>query len=252
MRQPPGGEAQPKFEDGWRERFREFAELHDDDAGIAGWSATGLDARVRRFLQLWTPAAARQRWLDAGCGAGTYSRILLGQGFEVVGVDYSLPALRKAITRDLDAAMLAVADVRRLPFRPHAFDGVICFGVTQALVESSATVRELASQVKPDGELWLDALNRWCLVHAYEILRRRFQGRGMHLRYESPLRIKRLLADHDFGKVELHWMPILPARLQRWQALIEARPVTWVLKFVPLFGLLFSHAFVVRARKQRV
>ena len=34
------------FEQAWRSRFEEFASLRDDDAGIAGWSSAGLDARV--------------------------------------------------------------------------------------------------------------------------------------------------------------------------------------------------------------
>src|SRR6266481_1370695 len=61
----------------WQGRFREFAESRDDDAGIAGWTSTGLEARLRRFLALWKPGAQGERWLDAGCGAGTYTRVLL-------------------------------------------------------------------------------------------------------------------------------------------------------------------------------
>jgi hypothetical protein len=39
---PPEGE---QFEVTWRSRFAEFADESDDDAGIAGWSCSGLEAR---------------------------------------------------------------------------------------------------------------------------------------------------------------------------------------------------------------
>src|SRR6185312_7623388 len=61
------------FEHSWRKRFGEFAELSDDDAGIAGWSESGLDARFRRFRRLWGERTISGCWIDAGCGAATYS-----------------------------------------------------------------------------------------------------------------------------------------------------------------------------------
>ena len=127
--------------------------MRDDDAGIAGWTATGLDARVRRFLKLWKPGESGLRWLDAGCGAGTYTRILRGQHREVVGVDYSLPTLRRAAARDEEGAVYTVADVTSLPFRGEQFDGVLCLGVTQALAAGEPALRELARLLKPGGEL---------------------------------------------------------------------------------------------------
>jgi len=237
----------PRFEDQWRTRFEEFAGQSDSDAGIAGWTTTGLDARVRRFLGLWSSGPRNQRWLDAGCGAGTYTRILLDRHHEVVGVDYSLPTLRKATARGLSGALFAVADVRRLPFETGQFSGVLCFGVTQALAESAGAVQELARQVEPGGELWVDGLNSGCLLHVVGALRRLLLGRPRHLRYEAPWRIKRLCRECGFSKVRLYWMPIMPGRARRLQQLVESRPVTCLLAYVPLLGMAVSHAFIVRA-----
>jgi SAM-dependent methyltransferase len=239
----------PKFEDQWRARFEEFADLRDDDAGIAGWTATGLDARVRRFLGLWQAGEPGRRWLDAGCGAGTYMRILSRHGHQVVGVDYSLPTLRKAAARGLDGAAFAVADIRRLPFRQEQFDGVLCFGVTQALENSEPVVRELARLLKPGGHLWIDALNGWCLIHAFGAVRRWVLGSARHLRYESPQRIKRLCKECGFTDVRLHWMPIMPRRSHGLQRSIEVRPVVRMLAFAPLLAALVSHAFIIQATK---
>jgi SAM-dependent methyltransferase len=249
MTPEPGAERRPYFEEEWRARFHEFAELRDDDAGIAGWSETGLEARVRRFRGLWRPGARGGRWLDAGCGAGTYSRILGGHDLDVVGVDYSLLALKKAAMRGPEPRGLIVADVRRLPFRPDTFDGVLCFGVTQALSESVPAVRELARQVRPGGELWVDGLNCWCVAHAYARICRVFRGRPIHLRYESPGQLKRVLRDLGFDRVRIHWMPILPSRLSALQRLIESRPVGLLLRALPPLGMLASHAFILKAEK---
>ena len=238
----------PQFEDQWRTRFEEFAELRDDDAGIAGWSSTGLDARVRRFLSLWK-SSATGRWLDAGCGAGTYTAILRQRGLQVVAVDYSLPTLRKAALRDIDPLGLLAADVRRLPFSDERFDGVLCFGVSQALADSQPAIQELSRQVKAGGELWVDALNRWCLANLYQSLRRRYRGRPVHLRYESPWRVRRLLRAYGFTDIRLHWMPIAPGRSQRLQRMIESRAGQGLLRCVLPLGLLISHSFIVHGRK---
>jgi ubiquinone/menaquinone biosynthesis C-methylase UbiE len=239
----------PTFEDEWRERFTEFAEQSEDEAGIAGWSATGLEARVRRFRALWRPLRPGGLWLDAGCGAGTYLRILSEGGQRAVGADYSLPALNKRPPDVRAVADVVVADVRALPFRDEVFDGVLCLGVLQALSESDAAVREVVRPLKPGGEVWIDALNARFLVHVVERLRVRMKRRPVHLRHESPGRVRRLLEQQGLVDVTLHWIPIAPAR-QRWlQRLFDSAAFVRLARAVPLLGGLLSHAFVVHARR---
>jgi len=243
---------QPEFEDQWRERFEEFASLRDDDAGIAGWSSTGLEARVRRFRALWkVPGKPGGRWLDAGCGAGTYTRMLLDARQDVVGVDYSNVTLRKAAMRNLSGASFVAADVRFLPFRAETFDGALCLGVTQALAESDGAIRSLATTLKPGGDVWLDALNGWCVIHVWGRLRRRIRGKPRHLRYESPWRMKRLLRECGFDNVRLHWMPIAPGGSPALQHVAESPATTWLMRWIPMAGPLFSHAFILQGTKRR-
>lgn len=234
------------FERAWRNRFEEFASIRDDDAGIAGWSSAGLDARMRRFAELWLPGQSGVRWLDAGCGAGTYTRHLFAHGMDVAGVDYSLPAIQKARTRSPQAIQYAVADVRRLPFRPDTFDGVLCFGVMQALGESESALTELCLLTRPGGELWLDALNRGFVINAARILTRKLRRRPAHLRYESPRNLERILIDQGFLDVATFWMPIASPRLQ---LLVETRLFRWMLGAIPLLGMLTSHSFIIRGTK---
>lgn len=236
------------FETRWRRRFEEFATDRDDDAGVAGWSETGLAARLRHFKRLWVPGASEALWLDVGCGAGTYTRYLSECGMSVVGIDYSAPAVRKASVRG-GACGWIIADVRHLPVRASAVDGVLCFGVTQALSDSAPAVRELATVVRPGGHVWIDALNGACIPHALNRLLRRMKGRSMHLRYESPRRLRDMMRNDGFADVRLHWLPILPERLQGLQWLVESPFAIWLLQTVPYLGAMLSHAFVLHGRR---
>ena len=239
------------FEMAWRRRFEEFASIRDDDAGIAGWSPAGLDARMRRFTELWRAGRPGARWLDAGCGAGTYTRYLFDRGADVKGVDYSLPAIRKARTRSPLGIGYAVADVRRLPFRADTFDGVLCFGVIQALAESESALGELCLLTRPGGELWVDALNPAFVVNAARVLARRLRRRPAHLRYESSRVLRRFLVAQGFRDVTIFWMPIAPRRLPWLQQLLETRILRKMLQAVPLLGAVISHSFIVRGMKPR-
>jgi SAM-dependent methyltransferase len=240
---------QAAFEHGWRKRFEGFARTSDDDPGIAGWSASGLGARTRRFAGLWQPGSAGEVWLDAGCGAGTYARYLSEFGMQVVGADYSFTTLEKARGRVGAVVSFVMADVRHLPFLPGRFDGVLCFGVLQALAESGDAISELALQVAPGGTLWVDGLNRFCVVHAFDLVRRRLRGKPLHLRYESPARIAALLRANGLVDVGVHWMPILPARWSRFQRFLESRLVQRAFALVPALGSFVSHAFIATGRK---
>ena len=235
------------FEKSWRSRFAEFAAVRDDDAGIAGWSNTGLQARFRFFTSLWRGAAAGKLYIDAGCGAGTYSRWLADAGLRVIGVDYSHPALVKAKLREANRITYCAADASKLPFPDNSADGILCFGVLQSVWDSEPFVREAARVLKPGGELWIDALNANGLRALWDITGRRLRGKPMHLRYESPHKLTTTLRNAGFIDQSRHWLPIVPARLQRLQAVCEWSVTQSLLKVIPPLGALASHSFVVRS-----
>lgn len=237
------------FERAWRQRFIEFAEVSDDDAGIAGWRRSGLETRVRQFLAAWDGAEPGSLWLDAGCGAGTYTLILSGAGVSVVAVDYSPLAIAKARARVPGRCLWVVADVTRLPFTAGRFDGILCLGITQALASSEQVVGELAAHASPGAVVWVDALNAACVANAWERFRRWVRRQPMHLRYESPRRLTRLLMRAGFHDLALYWIPILPQRLQRLQPLFETWIAKALLRWVPALGPLVSHSFLIRAQK---
>ncbi len=234
----------PRFEELWRKRFTERGLTLDDDAGIAGWSESGLETRLRHFRRLWTGARPGSLWFDIGCGAGSYSRTLAAEGLEVVGVDYSQPSIAKARSRSPEVAGWIVGDATRLPIRTGSADGILCFGVLQALSGSDRALAEMAGALKPGGALWVDALNAHCLPHRITMLLRR----PTRLRYETANGIVKTLHAHGL-EATVHWVPIMPARLHRLQSLFESAWVRWLLRSVPPLGALLSHSILVIAAK---
>ncbi len=104
-------------------------------------------AFARRVLAL--PAGARV--LDLCCGSGRHLREL-----GAVGVDLQLASLR--------GLPAACAEMRALPFRSGAFDGVVglfsSFGYLETDEEDLRVLREVTRVLRRRGALLLDLLNR--------------------------------------------------------------------------------------------
>ena len=100
------------------------------------------------------------RGLDAGCGSGLQTKMLaesVGPKGFVIGLDQSLPFLRKAVEIASKVAVpgsliFTSGDVYRLPFRNNAFNWVWstdCFGYF--IGKNPVLLNEIARVVKPNG-----------------------------------------------------------------------------------------------------
>lgn len=240
----------PGFEQRWRQRFSERGAYCDDDAGIAGWSTTGLASRVRQFEALWQQQIpADGLWLDIGCGAGTYTRMLHAQGTDVLGIDYSAPSLLKAKARSARSIPWLAADIHRLPLADASAAGILCFGVMQALSGPQRALAELRRVLQTGAEVWVDALNARCLPTVVQEHRRRRAGRPPHLRYDVPADFVRQAEASGLEVMDLFWLPLIPGRLAWLQGPVESRPVNGLLHMLPPLGQRLSHSFIVRARR---
>lgn len=222
----------------------------EDDAGIAGWTQTGLASRVRQFRSLWQrhePAAGL--WLDIGCGAGTYTRLLHSQGLDVLGIDYSAPSLAKAKARSAASIAWLAADIHRLPLPDASASGSLCFGVMQALAEPERALAELRRVLRPGAELWIDALNGRCLPTAIQESRRRRAGQPPHLRYDVPADFVCHAEANGLEVLDLFWLPLVPGRFAVLQGTVESRPVKGLLQRLPPLAERLSHSFILRARR---
>jgi MPBQ/MSBQ methyltransferase len=117
---------------------------------------------VRTELAL--PAGSRRRRaLDAGCGTGFQTAILLELGYETLGVDLSAGLLGAAQHR-CPAARLVQGDLAALPWRHGTVDLVVSCGSTLSFVgEPGRALSELARVLRPGGRLLIEVEQRWSL-----------------------------------------------------------------------------------------
>jgi glycosyltransferase involved in cell wall biosynthesis/SAM-dependent methyltransferase len=118
-----------------------------------------------------------KRVLEAGCGAGRFTEILLEAGADVFACDLSaaVDACRENCQRFEGRAnyWIGQADIGVLPFEPAQFDFVLCIGVVQHTPSPEETIRELCSHVAPGGCLVLDHYTKgYALTRSREVLRR--------------------------------------------------------------------------------
>jgi 2-polyprenyl-3-methyl-5-hydroxy-6-metoxy-1,4-benzoquinol methylase len=95
--------------------------------------------------------------LEAGCGAGRFTEVLLDAGARVVALDLSAAVEANLETcRGRPGHFVCQADVLKAPVAPGSFDLVLCLGVVQHTPDPERTIAALASYVKPGGRLVLD------------------------------------------------------------------------------------------------
>ena len=114
--------------------------------------------------ELAPPGGARPaRALDAGCGTGFQTAILLDLGYETLGVDLSAGLLGVA-RRRCAGARLVQGDLQALPWRDETVDLVVSCGSTLSLVDDPGrAVRELERVLRPGGRLLVEVEQRWSL-----------------------------------------------------------------------------------------
>jgi ubiquinone/menaquinone biosynthesis C-methylase UbiE len=129
------------------------------------WFETPIGKLVREYetelvLSLLSPGPG-DRILDAGCGTGLFTRDFLERGADLVGLDVSLPMLKRA--RELCAARklpLVGGDMLRLPFRDEAFDKVVSVTALEFIHDGKAAVAELFRVTRGGGTIVVATLNR--------------------------------------------------------------------------------------------
>lgn len=102
-------------------------------------------------------AVRGKRVLEAGCGAGRFTEILLAEGAQVFACDLST-----AVEANLENCgsqpgyFVCQADIRSLPVAPRSFDVVMCLGVIQHTPDPEETIKALVGHLGPGGLLVID------------------------------------------------------------------------------------------------
>jgi len=139
-------------------------EVLDVESGYAGWSIT-YDTRVNQLLLAEQPAVTEILGgippglaLDAACGTGRLSRLLLGLGHRVIGVDASEAMLALA-RHDLPTAEFRVGALTALPVAPATCDLVTCGLALTHLASLGPPIGGLARALRPGGLLVLSDIH---------------------------------------------------------------------------------------------
>ncbi len=95
--------------------------------------------------------------LEAGCGAGRFTEILLQKGARLVSSDMSSAVEVNAENFPLtDNHLIIQADINDMPYKDENFDVVICLGVIQHTPDTEITIENLYKLVKKGGTLVID------------------------------------------------------------------------------------------------
>lgn len=95
--------------------------------------------------------------LEAGCGAGRFTEILLKYGAVVYSFDLSNAVEANWINnKDKGQLVLFQGDIMNIPFEDNSFDFVLCLGVLQHTPSTIKSLQSLYRVLKPGGKLVTD------------------------------------------------------------------------------------------------
>ena len=148
-----------------RALFDEWPEKYDQ------WFTTPIGALVKKYetelmLELLKPVSGEQV-LDAGCGTGVFTFDILASGANVIGLDISLPMLRRAGEKLAAYPFFPVlGDIAKLPFREGIFDKVVSITAIEFIKDAKRCVAELFRVTKRGGVVTvanLNSLSPWAI-----------------------------------------------------------------------------------------
>ncbi|MFN8253132.1 MAG: methyltransferase domain-containing protein [Ferruginibacter sp.] len=95
--------------------------------------------------------------LEAGCGAGRFTEVLLKKGAILVSSDLSSAVEVNAENFPISGKHLVIqADINDMPYADETFDVVVCLGVIQHTPDTEKTIEDLYKLVKKGGTLVID------------------------------------------------------------------------------------------------
>ncbi|PTL59865.1 hypothetical protein C7Y72_09490 [Paraconexibacter algicola] len=180
----------------------------------AVWQAVPEDVEPERFAVrrafLLSHVGPADRVLDAGCGAGAFAAALADHGAEVVGVDVSHEAIRRARRAHAGRAtdLRVVPEGVALPFEEDAFDTVWAGEVLEHIVDPVGWLADVRRVLRWGGRLVLTTPYHGRVSTVLLGLRAaafdaHFDPRADHLRFFSARTLDGLLRDAGFAEVDL-------------------------------------------------
>jgi ubiquinone/menaquinone biosynthesis C-methylase UbiE len=145
--------------------FDEWPEAYDR------WFTTPIGSLVKKYeaeliLNLLSPKPG-EMILDAGCGTGIFTCDILSSGSKVIGLDLSLPMLKRAASKLKGYPFqIVLADMLNVPFPEKLFEKVVSVTALEFIEDGKAAVDELFRVTKRGGcvvAATLNSLSPWAL-----------------------------------------------------------------------------------------
>ena len=148
------------------------------------------------------------RVLDLGCGDGAFGAAMLDAGAQVVAVDVSCAAVKRARDRAPGLDARAIAEDAPLPLPEDAFDVVWAGEVLEHALDTALLVSEIRRVLRFGGTLLVTTPANGGLRTALLALRPRafdaeFDPRADHLRFYTSRTLREVLQDAGFPEVDL-------------------------------------------------
>ena len=132
-------------------------------------SFSGIDlseSRLKRCFQGDLKELKGKYVLEAGCGAGRFTEVLLKYGAIVHSFDFSNAVEANAVNNsEHNNLVLVQGDIRQIPYRRASYDYVICLGVLQHTPSPEESIKYLWEMVSGGGALIIDHYQwKWRIV----------------------------------------------------------------------------------------
>lgn len=230
----------------WRKKFQRYAQKYEKESQISGWSDHGLSRRVTTFERVLdsTRLPSNALILDLGCGAGTYCRFLRKKGFRIIGLDYSLPILRRAQKlRGNEEIQFLNGEAYSLPLSGQSVDAVVCIGVLQTLTDERRAIREIHRILRPGGICFLDGINALGLN---ELIKWKPVD---HLKAYNPFILRKYLEQNGFRQLKIIGTYILPSFFLSLENHLESKKIFEKMDFLLFLFIFLARAFILIGRK---
>ena len=175
------------------------------------WFETPTGQYVRKYelallLELLAPREG-ELILDAGCGTGVFTRDVINQGAEVIGMDISAPMLVKGARQMRGISYSGVCgDMCALPFSDNSFDRVYSMTAIEFIPDAVLAMNELNRVAKIGACIvvtTLNSLSPW----AERRIKKAKQGHSLFesIIFRSPDDMRLLIPDKSIVKTAIHF-----------------------------------------------
>lgn len=149
------------YADAFGEQWKQYRRTQLDSYTDTSYSKDRLRRCFGEALWARLHEGPAMQVLEAGCGAGRFTEVLLQTPAAVVTSTDLSSAVEpnQANFPQTSRHRVIQCDINRFPFAAGQFDVVMCLGVVQHTRDPEQTIADLYAQVKPGGWLVIDHYN---------------------------------------------------------------------------------------------